>query len=324
MRRQTKILLMIASLFVLLGVIIFVGVMTVLKWDFTKFQTIDYETNEYVISEEYQNVSVVTNTCDVVVEYAETENTVVVCKEQKNINHTVSVENGTLVIKVVDTRKWYEYIGIFPGTCRITLSIPKAECGTLSVKTRTGDVKIAKEFVFESMDVLSNTGSVFCNASAKEQLKIKVKTGDVFLENVTAGKMEAEASTGDIQLTNVNCQETANVYVDTGKISLNGMTCRNLIARGDTGDIGMTNVIVDNKMQVKADTGDVKFSDCDAGEMYIETDTGNVKGSVLSDKIFFAKSGTGSVEVPKSMMGGACEIKTDTGDIHIVYSDKKQ
>ena len=43
---------------------------------------------------------------------------------------------------------------------------------------------------------------------------------------------------------------------------------------------------------------------------------------LFSDKIFFASTDTGSVNVPKTTTGGRCEITTDTGDIDIVVESK--
>ena len=54
MKKATKILLMIAASAVLLGLIIFAGVMTVLKWDFTKLSTTKYETNAYSVKKTRQ------------------------------------------------------------------------------------------------------------------------------------------------------------------------------------------------------------------------------------------------------------------------------
>ena len=61
----------------------------------------------------------------------------------------------------------------------------------------------------------------------------------------------------------------------------------------------------------------MRLERCDAAEIMINTDTGDVEGSLLSDKIFAAKSGTGDVEVPETGTGGRCIITTDTGDISI-------
>ena len=54
-----------------------------------------------------------------------------------------------------------------------------------------------------------------------------------------------------------------------------------------------------------------------AAEILIKTDTGDVKGSLLSEKVFVVQTDTGSIDVPKTVSGGRCEITTDTGDIKI-------
>ena len=51
MSKITKIWLVIATSLMLIGCIIFVGVMSILKWDFTKLSTGKYEINNYEITE---------------------------------------------------------------------------------------------------------------------------------------------------------------------------------------------------------------------------------------------------------------------------------
>ena len=70
-------------------------------------------------------------------------------------------------------------------------------------------------------------------------------------------------------------------------------------------------------MNIERDTGSVRFDGCDGDAIYVETDTGDVTGTLLTDKVFITKTDTGSVDVPKSINGGRCEISTDTGDIRI-------
>ena len=79
----------------------------------------------------------------------------------------------------------------------------------------------------------------------------------------------------------------------------------------------MNHVIAANKFSIERSTGDVKFSRCDVAELYLKTSTGNVTGSLLADKVFITDTNTGSVDVPKTAVGGRCEIKTGTGDIKI-------
>lgn len=59
------------------------------------------------------------------------------------------------------------------------------------------------------------------------------------------------------------------------------------------------------------------FNHCDAETIYVNTDTGSVTGTLLTDKVFIIETDTGSVDVPKSITGGRCEITTDTGNIRI-------
>ena len=237
MRKRTKVWLIIAASLVLIGCIIFGGAMSLLKWDFSKLSTAKYESNDYEINENYKNISIITDTADIVFVPSENQKTSVVCHEQKNSKHSVTVKDGTLVIEVVDTRKWYEYIGINFGATKITIYIPQGEYGTLSVTSSTGDVEIPKDFTFESIDVSESTGNVTTYASALEVIKIKTDTGRIQVESVSAGALELFVSTGDISVTDAATEGDITVHVSTGKAKMTGVKCKNLISSGNTGDI---------------------------------------------------------------------------------------
>lgn len=61
----------------------------------------------------------------------------------------------------------------------------------------------------------------------------------------------------------------------------------------------------------------MRFDRADASEIFVRTGTGNVTGSLLTDKVFLTQTDTGTVEVPQTITGGRCEIRTDTGDIEL-------
>ena len=171
MSKSAKIWIISATALILMGCIIFSGVMTVFKWDFSRLATVKFETNNYEISEEYKNISVVTNTADIILKKSENSATAIACFEQKNLKHSVSVNGDTLEIKVADTRKWYEYIGITIGEKpKITIYLPDNEYGSLFIKGNTGDVEIPEVFEFESIDVSVTTGDIKNYASAEGKL----------------------------------------------------------------------------------------------------------------------------------------------------------
>ena len=104
---------------------------------------------------------------------------------------------------------------------------------------------------------------------------------------------------------------------DTGITDITNATCADLYSTGATGSLYLTSVIASGEYHIKRDTGNVRFDGCDAEAIYVETDTGDVTGTFLTDKVFLTETDTGSVDVPKTITGGRCEITTDTGDIKI-------
>lgn len=314
---KTKIWLIVAVSLILIGSLIFAGVMSMLEWDFTKLTTEKYETNEHTVSGEYRNIIVKTKTANVDFIPSANGGTSVVCYEAKKQQHTVSLDGDTLVVEINDERKWYDHIGIGFISPKVTVYIPQGEYNSLSVKTSTGDVDIPRELVFDSIDIAGSTGDITCRASVMGLIKIKNSTGDICLENVSAGRLDLKLTTGKVSLSDISCESDVSVEVSTGKTELTDITCKNVISDGGTGSIRLKNVIATEKFSIERDTGSVKFDRCDAAEIYIETDTGNVSGSLLTSKVFITDTDTGKVDVPRSVEGGRCEISTDTGDIEI-------
>ena len=299
---KTKVWLLIAASLVLIGSILFAGVMSTLGWDFTKLSTGKFETNTYEISQAFDAISMDTDTADIVFALSEDGICKVVCYEQENAKHSAAVENDTLTICVADEREWYEHIGINFSTPKITVYLPKTEYTKLLIHGATSDVEISNDFMFKSVD-------------------ISLSTGDICIENVSAGALDLSVSTGKITVSHVTCDGDVKIDVSTGKTDMTDVRCKNLISSGDTGDISLKNVIATEKFSIERSTGDVKLEKSDAAEIYIETDTGDVTGTLLSEKVFIAQTDTGCVDVPKTATGGKCEIETDTGNIRISISN---
>lgn len=278
MSKRYKICTIVAVSLILIGCIIFGGVMTVLKWDFKKLSTAKYETNEYSIGEDFKDISITTNTADITFLPSENAQTKIICHEQSTLKHSVAVKDGTLSVEVIDTRQWYDYIGINFETPKITVYIPSGEYGALKIKTSTGSIDAA---------------------------------------DISADSAEFSVTTGEITATNLKINGDIKTSVSTGKTNITDMQCNNFTSDGNTGNIILKNTIAKEKISVKRSTGNVKFESCDANEILITTDTGSVTGSLISEKVFIAKTDTGHINVPKTTGGGRCEITTDTGNIKI-------
>lgn len=316
MKKTTKVCLIAASL-VLLGCIAFVCIMSALKWDFTKLSTVEYETNITEITDSFSDISIISDTADIGFAFSDDEKCKVECREEKKAKHTVSVENGTLTVKVDNRKSWYDYIGFRFGSQKVTVYLPKKEYNTLCVRGSTGNIKINNDFTFKNVDISVSTGNVSFSAAAHEAVRIRTGTGDVRAENASFGSLDISVTTGTVTVSNVTCKGDVTVGVSTGEAYLTDIACENVISAGTTGSISMNRVIAANSFSIERSTGDVKFGDCDAAELYIKTTTGIVRGSLLTDKVFITDTKNGDVDVPKTANGGRCEIRTSTGDIKI-------
>ncbi len=328
MSRSAKILLVLAAVFVVLGLVIFSAAMIATNWDFTKLNTVNYETNRHEISEQFSDISVTTETADVVFLPSQDGKCTVVSYEAENARHTVSVQNGTLNIKLADTRRWYEHITFFSiGSPKITVYLPETEYASLEVRTDTGDVNIPKDFSFEGIKISTDTGDVSSKAPFAGAMTVATDTGDINIINICSeehgGRIDIETDTGRVKLSRVNCK-SLDIESDTGDVTLDDVVSSgDVLVESGTGDVTLSGVLSIGKLSIESDTGDVKFDKSDAAEIFVETDTGDVTGTLLSNKLFTVKTVTGDVDVPVSVAGGRCEITTATGDVELRIAELK-
>ena len=62
MKAKMKFTLTLPVALIVSGAILFAGVMTALGWDFSKLSTVEYELNAHRITEEFENVSIISDT----------------------------------------------------------------------------------------------------------------------------------------------------------------------------------------------------------------------------------------------------------------------
>lgn len=302
---------------VIVGAIVCFAAAAAMHFDFGKLDSGKFETNTYAVKESFRGISVTASEERVFFKPAEDEKCKVICFEEENRKHEVSVIDGTLTIKPIDNRKAMDPFGFFTQSPAFTVYLPESVYSDLHIETDTGDVEIPADFSFESITIKGDTSDVICQASAKNGIEIALTTGDISMEAVTAGSVDLKTTTGGIRAESVKCEGDVRIRVDTGNVKLQDMTCRNLTSEGTTGDITLNNVIAADTFSIIRDTGDVEFRASDAATIFVQTDTGSVTGSLLTEKVFITETDTGKVEVPKSIIGGRCEISTSTGDIRI-------
>lgn len=321
MKKSTKTMLITATVLIITGGIIFVGVMSMFKWNFSDLSTAKYETNSYDIGETFDNISVNTDIANVEFLLSDGGKCRVECYEYENAKHSVAVNGGTLSINAENKKKWYNHVGFDFENPKITVYLDADSYNALTMKSSTGYVKVPKDFKFDSIDIEVSTGNVECMASATEQIRIKATTGSIVASGVNAKELDFTATTGKITISDIACEGDVKVNTTTGKTDVTELKCKNLTSTGSTGAAELKHVIATKKLSVTRTTGKITLDSSDGGEVFLKTSTGNVSGSLLTDKIFITHTSTGTIDVPKTTSGGVCEINTSTGNIKITIKN---
>lgn len=296
-----RIITLSVSLILLLGIIAFFLQLKDADFDFTKLVTQNLVTNTYEIDEPFELIEIDVSTTDVIFALSDDGKCRVEFIEDERLTPYVNVSDHVLKVGITDTRKWYEHIGFFFGDTKITVYCPSDSYYSLRIDSDTGDVYLPKGIQLNEIKIHSDTSDVTCLSTASKYTDIVVDTGDVVLDGVDHSEIIIKTTTGEIELNDVLCM-TVDVESDTGNILFNKVNAIETI-------------------DAESDTGDVVFKSSDAGEIEVKTSTGDVRGTLLTDKIFFTETSTGSVKVPKTISGGTCDIKTSTGDINIKIAD---
>jgi len=253
----------------------------------------------YNIQGSYNDIRIVGKNVDIDIYLSETNENKVVYVENKKVVFDTKVENGILTISETDTRKFYDKLFDI-SSLKIELYLTQELVNSLVVDASTGDINIDYKFTFTDVEINNSTGNILFKSNVSNNLTITNTTGNIKIENSNvSNRMYLKTKTGNININNVNCNKL-DIGISTGSTKL-------------------INTIVTEDFNMTGSTGDVIFDGFDAKNIYVTISTGNVKGTILSSKIFIAKSNTGNVDVPETFEGGKCKITTSTGDIEINY-----
>ena len=201
----------------------------------------------------------------------------VVCVEQTENPHVVSIEDNTLKVSQNDL-KWYKNIGISTASPKITIYLPKTgfksitddkitgdtalgffSANNLSISVTTGDVSISN-FVCEDLDIRIITGDIFLKNILCKNLNSTGVTGDIDLESVLAdGNLQISRTTGDIRFDCCDANDL-KINITSGDVTGTLWSEKKFIASTTTGDVDVPASIKGGKCEITSTTGDIKIS----------------------------------------------------------------
>ena len=315
MKKRTIIALIVAVLLIIAG-----SILVVLGLSFAGEYASDSKINrqEMTIKESFDRIDIDTEDCDVKLALLSGQDDCMVeIRSFQSVNHTATVEDGILKIKMNDKRNWTDYIGIFGVTeqMEMTVYLPAAEYESLQIRTTTGDIALTQEPFFREAVLRTNTGDIFCVGVSGNALDCMTSTGDISVQNSVPNMLKLQSNTGDFKVSTVASDEI-HMTTNTGEVDAENVNVLTFTCDTDTGDVELEKVLAQDYLQIFTDNGDVEIENSDAGTVNIETNTGDVSGRFLTPKWFSTHSDTGNVNVPHTREGGECRIETNTGEIH--------
>lgn len=260
MSKSSKIWIIIAISCIVVGAVGFVVTMSMLNWNFAELNTVKRETKVYDVTDEFENISVCTDTTDVLFLLSDDGKCKIECFEYSGETHTVKVEDKTLKINANDTKKWYDNISVFDfSSSKIKIYLPKSEYKNLSINVSTSDIENLNDFIFENVDVKLSTGDVNLTDVKCDNFALNCSTGDTKLKNVIATqKINIKHTTGDIKLDKCDADEII-LTTTTGDVKGSLLSDKSFICNTKTGDINVPKSTSGEKCEITTSTGDIYF-----------------------------------------------------------------
>ena len=267
--------LIVAIALITIGLIAFVVVMTIYGWDFSKLNGAKLITNTYNVTDLFYSISINTETADVRIVPSDDGQCTVVCNEFKKLAHTVTVENGTLTIRLKDERAWYERFGFASG--EITVSLPQDVYEAIDVNLTTGDIHVS-DLQCKTITTDGTTGDIeLKNITVSEALSVELTTGDVTLTDVQCKKLSIDGTTGDVTLKNVLVSEKLTAECTTGDVHFDRCDAGEIFVDVTTGDISGS-LLSEKIFIADTTTGDVRVPYSTTGGLCrITTTTGDIR-----------------------------------------------
>lgn len=219
-----------------------IEVMDMRRWqDFIGFHFAEPEMTVYLPQEQYESLSIISDTGDVDVPQDFSFGTAALRTDTGDITFAATVtgqQTGCLTTE--------------------DASADRASPAPLDIRTDTGDIKLRG----------SQNGST---------IHLHTSTGEIAVSEMTCIILTCQSNTGDVKLTSVLADEYLQIFTSTGDVRIQDSDAGSVNIETDTGDV--TGSFLSPKyFLIYSDTGDINVPQSrDGGECRIQTNTGDIR-----------------------------------------------
>ena len=292
---------------------------------------------EYDIDELPTQINIITINSRVELRSIEGDEWKVACMDKEKLYHTVEFVDGVLTVKQIDTRQWYENIGILNNfqNLSVIVYLPAQAYESLSIHSTSGSIKVQEGFTFSNASLQNTSGSIFCISRVAGALNVKntsgsIKvsgnvgsdliakntSGSIFVDGKVEGDMTVKNTSGSIHVIG-GVGGALEVACGSGRIEIANATPTRATVKNTSGGIYLENVVCKESCTVENTSGGIELQRCDAMTFDVTTVSGGIRASILTAKSFDCRSTSGSVKVPNDGNGGTFKARSTSGSIKI-------
>lgn len=286
------------------------------RQDWSTLDTRDITTESYDVTGSFTALRVESQECDVRLLPADDGKCRVLCTAEEGAETDVRVSNGTLLIQHSAPKSRF-HIGIQTLPTEILIYLPAEEYCALSIKSASGDITVEAPFRFTGdVELKALSGDILFTAAAETALTLETTSGGIDVSGTNCASLSMNATSGSIGGSTLRIGEMLSVSTTSGSIRLTDCTAAVLSARNTSGSIKLTDVLCD-EADIHNVSGSITLLRCDGERLLLESTSGSISGTLRTEKVFSAKSTSGSVHVPDTASGGVCEARTTSGSIRL-------
>lgn len=304
-------------------------------FDLGGLDTARLERKTLELTDEIRSIEIRDSLCDVSIVPSSDDLCHVYFGENETFSYDISVENGELIIKSTDSRKWYGRIGFYiDSSYSLTVALPAyrdANVGvglgpigndvnynSLSIRTVSGHITVNRQFYFDEIALYSTSGDIRCEA----------QTNTLLAElNHTPLRRHAETVSGNIDLSGVDAggsDTSVSVKSTSGDITLSDLRIDTLQVQTTSGHVEASAISVNGTARLESVSGDLELTDVSMETAFFKTVSGNIRLGLCHAMDFVTRTTSGSIKHPASSPNaGICELVTTSGDIevYLLYAD---
>ena len=322
MKKGKKILILVSVACILLGAAMVTGAFLSLTQDAAgQLAALEFVSKTHTVTEPFTMLNI--RTINSTVELLPSPDGIcrIVCDDSEKLYHqfsiTESAQGAQLNINQRDEWAWYEMLDSLYREDGITLQVylPESEYELVHVYSVSGDIKIAPDFCFNTVNTCTTSGNTELTDLSAIHLMVHSTSGDLILRNIEAEEdVYLECISGTMQVENLKAVNITT-HSSSGDTVLKRISSAYLLSRSVSGQIQVHDGQISGTSSFETTSGDVEIMNSDCGEQAVETTSGtvtleNVRGSSLN-----TRTSSGAISVMKTRYSGNALFHTVSGDI---------